>query len=135
MRFIRYKQTEWLIPWKFRRKKELHLFIVDIPYCLYWSVVPSRSALNEVLRRGHAGGGMGEGRIWDGFEVDEVEYNEVLLHWKTTDIRKILGVGRNRLTDMSFIYDDEIMKIPDHLDYLKKSREKYESHFWGTPRP
>jgi hypothetical protein len=74
MKTIKYKQTEWLMPRKWPKKQPLYRFILDIPYALYFSVVPSREALNEVLRVGHAGGGMGTGLIWQPFEITPDEY-------------------------------------------------------------
>lgn len=129
MRTIKYKKTAYLMPWKPRRQEEIHRFILDIPYALYYSVVPSRDALNEVLRRGSAGGGMGDGLLWEGFEVDQAEYEEILQRWKGTDLRKILKFKVSDLPDLSFIFDEEIMAIPVHLDYLKRSREKYGDRF------
>lgn len=134
MRTIKYWATKWLVPWQSQRKNEVWRFILDIPHCLYWSVVPSRQALNEVLRRGHAGGGMSDGLIWESFEVDETEYQEILHQWKTTDLRNILGFNPDSVPDLSFIYDEEIMKIAGQLDYLRKSREKYGDYFWSKAK-
>lgn len=129
MRTIQYKSTLYLVPWKFRHNEEIHRFILDIPYALYYSVVLSRDALNEVLRRGSAGGGQGDGLIWNGFEVDQAEYEEILCRWKTTDLRSVLKFKKSDIPDLSFIYDEEIMAIPQHLLYLRRSREKYATHF------
>jgi hypothetical protein len=132
VRKIQYKKTIWLIPWKFRRQEEIHRFILDIPYGLYWSVVPSRAVLNELVRRGSAGGGMGDGLIWDSFEVGQAEYEEILQNWKTSDLTRIRRLKRDDVPDLSFIFDEEIMAIPGHLDYLRRSREKYEHRFRKT---
>jgi len=117
------------MPWKWRKKNPLHRFILDIPYALYYSVVPRREALNEVLRTGSAGGGMGTGLYWDAFEITEEEYTEVTDAWSSFDLRSVLKVKPEDIPDLSFVFDDEIMSIPRHLDYLRRSREKYERHF------
>lgn len=129
MRIIRYKQSEYLMPWKWRKKKPLHRFILDIPYALYYSVVPGRDALNEVLRRGSAGGGMGTGLYWDAFEISEEDYREVVDAWRSFDLRSVLLFKPEDIPDLSFVFDEEIMAIPCHLDYLRRSREKHERRF------
>lgn len=129
MRIIRYKQSEYLMPWTWRKKKPLHRFILDIPYALYYSVVPGREALNEVLRTGSAGGGMGTGLYWDALEITEEEYTEVTDAWSSFDLRSVLKVKPEDIPDLRFVLDDEIMSIPRHLDYLRRSREKYERRF------
>jgi hypothetical protein len=129
MRIIRYKQSEFLMPWKWRKKKSLHRFILDIPYALYYSVVPGREALNEVLCAGTAGGGMGTGLYWDAFEISEEDYAEVTEAWKSFDLRSVLTFKPEDIPDLHFIFDEEIMAIPGHLDYLRSSREKYERRF------
>jgi hypothetical protein len=130
MHLVRYKRSEYLMPWKWRKKNPLHRFIVDIPYALYFSVVPGREALNEVLRSGSAGGGMGTGLYWEPFEVNEIEYLEVCSAWREFDLRKVLKFRVEDIPDLSFVFDDEILAIPKHLDYLARSREKYETRFW-----
>ena len=130
MRVIRYKQSEFLQPWKWRRKKPLHLFILEIPYALYFSIVPSRSALNDVLRQGSGGGGMGTGVYWEPFELSDAEYSVVTNAWKDVDLGKILRVSKKQRINFDFVFDDEILSIPKHLDYLERSRMKYEGRFW-----
>lgn len=130
MRIVRYKQSEYLIPWNWRKKNPLHRFILDIPDALYFSIVPGRNALNEVLRSGEAGGGMGTGLYWDPFEVSEEEYKEVAEHWRTFDLRKVLKFRIEDVPDLNFVFDEEILIIPHHLDYLRASRAKYYARFW-----
>ncbi len=130
MRIVRYKQSEYLIPWNWRKKSPLYRFILDIPDALYFSIVPGRNALNEVLRSGSAGGGMGTGLCWDPFEVSEEEYKEVAEHWRTFDLRKVLKFRVEDVPDLNFVFDEEILIIPHHLDYLRASRAKYYARFW-----
>jgi hypothetical protein len=130
MRLIRYKQSQYPIPWKWRKKNLLHRFILDIPYALYFSIVPGRGALNEVLRSGSAGGGMGKGVYWDPFEMAEQEYDEVADAWRSFDLRSVLTVSPEDIPDLSFVFDEEILAIPHHLDYLRRSSEKYKKRFW-----
>jgi hypothetical protein len=129
MDVIKYKQTEFLMPWKWSKKNLLHRFILDIPYALYFSVVPSREALNEILISGQAGGGMGTGMIWQPFEMTPAAYEEVLDAWQGFDLRKVLRIKEQDIPDLSFIFDDEIMAISQHLDYIKRSSAKYKSRF------
>ena len=130
MRIVRYKQSEYLIPWNWRKKNPLYRFILDIPDALYFSIVPGRNALNEVLRSGEAGGGMGTGLYWDPFEVSEEEYKEVAEHWRTFDLRKVWKFRVEDIPDLNFVFDEEILIIPHHLDYLRASRAKYYERFW-----
>ena len=130
MRIIRYKQSEYLMPWKWRKKNPLHRFILDIPYALYFSIVPGREALNEALRIGSSGGGMGAGMYWEPFEVTDDEYKEITNIWRTFDLRKVLKIRIEDIPDLSFVFDDEILAIPHHLDYLKRSSDKYHARFW-----
>ncbi len=130
MRVIRYKQSEYLMPWRWRKKNPVYRFILDIPYALYFSIVPGREALNEVLRSGSAGGGMGTGLYWDAFETTEEEYTGITEIWRTFDLREVLKFRVEDIPDLSFVFDDEILAIPHHLDYLRRSREKYEARFW-----
>jgi len=118
------------MPWKWRKKNPVHRFILDIPYGLYFSIVPGREALNELLRRGSAGGGMGRGLSWDPFETTWDEYDEITALWRTFDLRKVLKCRASDIPDLRFIFDDEILAIPCHIDYLNRSREKYETLFW-----
>lgn len=129
MRIIRYKQSEFLMPWKWRKKNPVHRFILEIPYGLYFSVVPGREALNEVLRSGSAGGGMGSGLSWDPFETTRDEYDEITEIWRTFDLRRVLKYHAEDVPNLRFIFDDEILAIPHHLDYLGRSRVKYEARF------
>ena len=48
LRTVTYKKSEYLIPWRRRKRNLVHRFILDIPYGLYYSVVPGRLALNEL---------------------------------------------------------------------------------------
>lgn len=131
MRIIRYKQSGYLIPWKWRKRNHVYRFILDIPYALYFSVVPGRQALNEVLRSGSSGGGMGTGVDWDPFEMPEQEYEEVTTRWRTFDLRTVLKLRVEDVPDLTFVFDDEILAAPHHVEYLRLSRQKYEGRFWA----
>ncbi len=130
---IKYKQTEYLSFWNWKKKNPLFLFILDIPYGLSFSMAPSktslivigRDALNEVLIRGSAGGGQGSGLIWEPFEISIEQYDEVLLAWEDLDLYSIKGYNKKYFQNLSFIFDPEMMAITNHLDYLGASREKY----------
>ena len=130
---IKYKQTEYLSFWNWHKKNPIFRFVLDIPYCLYFSMAPSkfalivssRDALNEVLVKGSAGGGQGSGLIWEPFEISIDQYNEVLISWKDFDLYSIKRYNKKYFPNLTFIFDPEIMAITDHSDYVKASREKY----------
>ncbi|MEO0414579.1 MAG: hypothetical protein AAF226_06475 [Verrucomicrobiota bacterium] len=130
MRVIRYKQSEYLMPWKWRKKKPAYRFILEIPYGLYFSVVPGFDALNDLLQKGASGGGMGTGVYWKPFEIGEEEYLQITEAWRRFDLRKVLKFQVGDVTDLNFVFDDEILAISNYFDYLSGSREKYESRFW-----
>jgi hypothetical protein len=132
-RSIEYKRTEFLMPWKFRMKAALNKFILDIPYGLYGSVVPSREALNEVLAKGAAGGGMGTGLIWNAFSLTKEEYDDVIINWKSLDLRTVPRFKKTKIPEWGFIFDEDILTIPHHPAYLHKSREKYSQIFRAKP--
>ena len=124
-RCVNYRKTEFLVPWTHRRRADLHLFILAIPYGLYDAIVPSRDALNEVLSKGRAGGGMGTGLIWEPFSLTDAEYTDVIDQWRALDWRTTPRFRRRMIPEGGFIFDDEILAIPYHLDYLRRSRAKY----------
>jgi len=68
---VHYRQSEFLMPWRWRKRNPVHRFILDIPYGLYFSVVPGRFALNDLLQTGIAGGGMGTGFTWEPFTLTQ----------------------------------------------------------------
>lgn len=73
---------------------------------------------------------MGSGLSRDPFETTGDEYDEITALWRTFDWRKVLKHRAGDIPDLRFIFDDEILAIPCHLDYLSRSREKYEVLFW-----
>lgn len=132
MRVITYTIQKGYI-WSLKRHKKalLHEFILHIPYALYFTVAPSREALNEFLQKGLSGGGQSATFSWEPFEVSREEYDEILTAWKETNLRLILKYKIEDIPDLSLVLDDKIMSIERHADYLKKSREKYQSHFFA----
>ncbi|MCX7010572.1 MAG: hypothetical protein NTY53_25565 [Kiritimatiellaeota bacterium] len=121
MRVVQYTQSEFLFPWRLRRRAELPVFILLIPYAVVRGVIPSRAALNEMLRTGCAGGGMGTGVYWQPLELSAEEYDAIVAEWKTRNAQHLLypsGAG-------DFVEDVEILALEKHLEYLKRSKEKY----------
>jgi len=121
MRVIDYTRSEFLFPWRLRKQAELHRFILAIPYALYRGVIPSLSVLNEVLRAGKAGGGMGTGLYWQPFEISAEEYRAIIAAWKAMNPQQSLyprGASE-------FIEDPDILAIETHQEYLFRSRGKY----------
>lgn len=128
---VHYWQSEFFIPWRWRKRNAVHRFILDIPYGLYFSVVPGRLALNDLLQTGKAGGGMGTGVTWEPFSLTQEEYQAVTDAWRTFDLRAVLKIRERDVPDLSFIFDEELLAIPRHLDYFEKSSAKYSTHFFG----
>jgi len=126
MRWIKYKRHELHQGKPEERKEILHRFLLDIPYLLYFGVIPSRPAINEVLLSGGGDGGMSPGSSWDPFEISVEEYEEVVKAWKQMDINKEFKEGQFRYNPDMFIEDDEILKHWKHMSYLVASRKKYE---------
>jgi len=129
MRSVKYKRHEFHQKYPSSKNEELHRFLLDIPYLMYYGVVPSREAINEVLRTGGGDGGMSPGASWEPFELTEDDYWEVVERWDQMDIAKEREDDHFRYNPKNFVQDFEIMNISKHLAYLKRSREKYESHY------
>jgi len=124
MRAINYTRSEFLLPWRLRRQSELHRFILAIPYALYRGVIPSLAVINEVLRSGKAGGGMGTGFYWQPFEISAEEYRAIISSWRAMNPQQSLyprGAS-------AFVEDPAILAIETHLEYLAYSRDQYRSH-------
>ena len=128
---IRYRKTEYLIPWRFRRRKPLDRFILDIPYGLYFSVVPGIQALNDLLLTGKAGGGMGTGVTWESFTITPEQYDAVTTRWREFDLRSVLKIPESAMPDLSFVFDADILAIPKHGEYLRAASAKYSSRYFG----
>jgi len=128
---IRYRKTEYLIPWRFKRRKTVDRFILDIPYGLYFSIVPSMQALNELLQVGKAGGGMGTGVTWEPFTVTRTQYDAITDLWRDFDLRSVLKIRESVIPDLSFVFDGEILSIPTHGGYLRASSKKFASRYFG----
>lgn len=121
MRVIEYTRSEFLLPWRLRREAKVHRFILAIPYALYRGVIPSLTVINEVLRAGQAGGGMGTGLYWQPFEISAGEYRAIVSAWKAMNPREVL----HPRGAAAFIEDPHILAIETHAEYLFRSREKY----------
>jgi hypothetical protein len=121
MHVINYTRSEFLLPWRLRRQAALHRFILAIPYALYRGVIPSLSVINETLRAGKAGGGMGTGLYWQPFEISAEEYRAVIAAWRAMNPQQALyprGAS-------AFIEDPDILTIETQQEYLFRSRVKY----------
>ena len=126
MRSVKYKRHEFHQKHPSNKNEELHRFLLDIPYLLYFGVVPSREAINEVLREGGGDGGMSPGASWQPFELSEDEYWEIIERWDRMDISKERNDDHFRYDPKIFVKDYEIMNILRHGLYLSRSRKKYE---------
>jgi hypothetical protein len=120
MRVVEYTQSEFLLPWRLRRQADLHRFILSIPYALYRGVIPSLSVINEVLRAGQAGGGMGTGVYWQPFEISAEEYRAIIAAWRAMNPQGALFPGGAS----AFTEDPDVLAIETHQEYLSRSREK-----------
>lgn len=126
MQRIKYNRHEFHQNKPEKREEILPAFLLDIPYLLYYGVIPSRSVINSVLLNGGGDGGMGPGTSWEPFEISEEEYEEVIKEWKKMDIKIEFLKGRFRYNPVMFIEDDDILKHWKHMNYLTASRKKYE---------
>lgn len=131
MRSVKYKRHEFHHKHPRTRNEELHRFLLDVPYLLYFGVVPSREAINEFLKDGGGDGGMSPGASWVPFELTHDEYWEVVERWDRMDLVKERADGHFRYDPKVFVQDHEIMNIPRHGTYLSRSRKKYESFYLG----
>lgn len=128
---IRYRKTEYLIPWRFPKRKPLDRFILDIPYGLYFSIAPGLQALNDLLLTGKAGGGMGTGVTWEPFTITSEQYDAIADAWRRFDLRSLLKIPESAMPDLSFVFDADILAIPKHNDYLRAASTKYSPRYFG----
>src|SRR6185437_6524952 len=105
MRSVKYKRHEFHEKYPSNRNEELHRFLLDIPYLMYHGVVPSRDAINEVLRRGGGDGGMSPGASWEPFELTEDDYWEIVERWDQMDIAKEKEDDHFRYNPKNFVQD------------------------------
>ncbi len=126
MRRIKYKRYEFHQNEPKKKEEFLHVFLLDIPYLLYYGVIPSRGVINEVLLKGGGDGGLGPGTSWETFEISEEEYKKVVKEWKQMDIEIEFKKGKFRYNPVIFIEDDDVLRHWRHMNYLAASRKKYE---------
>ena len=131
MRSVKYKRHEFRERYPSNRNEELHRFLLDLPYLMYFGVVPSLAVINEFLKSGGGDGGMSPGASWEPFEITEDEYWEIVERWDHMDITKERADDHFRHDPKVFVQDHEITSIPRHGDYLRRSRKKYESYYLG----
>src|SRR4051794_12514481 len=108
MRWIKYKRHEPRHNPR-NRNEELHRFLLDVPYLLYFGVVPSRAAINEFLQLGGGDAGMSPSASWEPFEITEDEYWEILELWHRMETAKEIEDDHFRYDPKMFIQDFEIM--------------------------
>lgn len=119
MRSVKYKRHEFHEKHPWTRNEELHRFLLDVPYLLYFGVVPSRLAISEFLKDGGGGGGMSPGVSWVPFEITDGEYWEVVERWDQMDLVKERADGHFRSNPRVFVPDHEFMNIPRHGTYFR----------------
>ena len=64
-------------------------------------------ALNELLRVGKAGGGMGTGVAWEPFTVTKTQYDAVTELWRDFDLRSVLKFPESVMPDLTFVFDGD----------------------------
>lgn len=125
MRHVNYKRHEPFRKFPEHRNELLAYFLLDVPYLLYFGVIPSREAINQVLATGGGGGGMSPGASWLPFEISDEEYWEVVEFWGQMEIQEKRDDDRFRYDPRAFFQDWDVMRETDHLAYLRRSRDKY----------
>jgi hypothetical protein len=130
MKKIKYIRHEFHLPPE-NREAYLYHFIIDIPYLLYFGVIPSIDVINEVLITG-GDSGMSPGTEWEPFQINNNDYKKIKEYWKKMDINNELKNKNMRYNPIKFIEDEEILEIKNHLSYLEKSRKKYEKEYIKT---
>ncbi len=79
---------------------------------------------------------MGTGFHWEPFRIDVNEYDEVQLFWKTMNYNEdVKLIKPYKGVHIPFVFDDEILNIKTHIDYLQASRVKYENVFIALCNP
>jgi len=130
VRHVSYQRHDPFREFPEHRNELLAYFLLDVPYLLYFGVIPSRAAINQVLASGGGSGGMSPGASWLPFEIGEDEYWDVVDFWERMSIQEKLEDDRFRYDPRAFFTDWDVMRETDHLQYLRRSREKYEALYF-----
>ncbi|MCQ3932668.1 MAG: hypothetical protein DPW16_19640 [Chloroflexi bacterium] len=127
MRIVKYK-TYWAYAGKGVPCEEvLAEFILDVPYLLstHAGVIPPLHCLNEFLKTGGHNGGMGPGATWKPFQIDEVEYGELVDVLTKMNFESIREKHPYFRFNAAFV-DEDLQDCKSHADWLGRVREKYQ---------
>ena len=108
-----------------RRKAELPLFLLDIPYLFFEGVIPPLSIINEVLGSGGGDAGMSPGTSWKPFALTEAEYAQLIQELQSLDLEE--AKLQARFAPPVLIEDPSLHSCKDFLDWMRAVREKYVS--------
>lgn len=125
MRDVSYK-TSWAYAGSgVKHKAPLVDFILDILYLMDNSgVIPPLHILNEVLKRGTTGGGMGPGTTWRPFSIKEDEYNELVAALLNLDIIEAKKTHRYVMFHKAIV-DDTLAQYSTYPAWLSAVAAKY----------
>jgi hypothetical protein len=98
-------------------------FVYDIPYFGACGIFPPFHIINQIFLTGGSDGGMGDGAIWEPFEITESEYNELKEAVAKTSVRKLKKLSR--YCDFQFEFDSEFDSIPNWLQWMNKTCDKH----------
>ena len=131
MRKIIEYQRCWSMEEEVKVSNELYALLLDYPYSFPYAnqeknirIIPSKEVINELLKSGGSHGGMSPGCIWNGFEINDSEYYEL--------VRKLLSLNFEKIIDKHFyapkklIIDKELNKAySSPIEWKKQQTLKY----------
>jgi hypothetical protein len=110
-----------------QRRAELSVFVYDIPYFGACGIFPPYQISNEIFQSGGSQGGMGPGATWEPFQLESVEYNELVQSIKTLN-PETLG-NKARYNRVKFEFDSSFDHISNWEKWLFSVCEKHRDSY------
>jgi len=96
MKRIKYKKIPGVGEGKIPCEEDLLQFVQDIPYLFTFNLIPPINALNDIFKSGSETAGMSGGCLWEGFQINQGEYDELVISLQklSKDNYKIVAVPK-----------------------------------------
>lgn len=106
----------------------LSVFLYDIPYLAPFYIFPPLHILNENLKKGSSGGGMSPGCMWEPFELEDNEYQQLLPLVLKPDLIQLQKKARYAM--FAYQLEDSFDHIEGRFEWLAAISQKYREAFF-----